>query len=114
MEHVKLEVRCCCQPQKMLGWLNVSTENLKEEMCLHLPLEPDPFDIPDCHLSDMPTSIRFKAQNEHCVLRIRQLNPPSKRNPTDPFYVEPPSYLAISAEEVPMHTLKRIKGFVEA
>lgn len=92
---MRLEVRCCCQPTKLLGWLEIGN---------YLPHHP------------LPRFIRFPALSS---MRRSALSFPYIELPIEMFHTamdEEPmrEYPAIKAEGVTLDQLKTLHGFTEA
>lgn len=91
---MKYEVRCCCQPQKLVGWLDVP-----EHMGVFtLPLHS--FDYEE------------QAVRTETIKLVIDVYAPAAICDQDGFYSLPDPYKAIKAEDVPIETLKRIPGFI--
>lgn len=97
----RMEVRCCCKPQKLLGWLPVPASAALGETLhftippvvrfLGTPLEPQGFTEEGRRVISLPVEmfggvIRPGVFGEH---------------------------LALKSEETPLETLRQIPGFVE-
>lgn len=117
---MKVEVRCCCDPGKLLGWIELKVPALREG---------DVFKFP---LSDAPRS------TEELVLGVARFQQPMEQGPEalslpvahftvyqpargfgffgallgDTRYLE--RGLALKSNDAPIETLRRIPGFVEA
>ena len=90
---MKLEVRCCCVPNKLLGWLDWP-ERAGEVWRFNLLSE-----IPKMPIEEMPIEI----PNETVILTVARYQEP----------VTGRRYLAIKSEDVPLERLRKIPGFVE-
>ena|SRR5438552_14954491 len=90
-----LEVRCCCVPQKLLGWIIVEDDYFKNNSRMEMR-----FPIQNITYVNDPSFIIFKP--EIIVLYPRIINFPDKQN-----------YLAINSNDIPIEKLRLIKNFVE-
>lgn len=88
---MRLEVRCCCQPNKLLGWVNVNPNHVIEGQAIRLP----------CMVSIHDIQSRVYPFVELHVGRIA-------------FPDNPRGYPAIMAEHVSIETLRTIASFEEA
>lgn len=86
---IRREVRCCCQPQKLLGWMDVREDATE----IVFPILRN---MPLIHFND---SVSY----DRVVLRIAKI-----------VHSDEKSYLAIRAEDIPLETLRRLPGFIEA
>jgi hypothetical protein len=84
----KLEVRCCCAPKQLLGWLPADSN--REYVCFALS---DPLDRSYKSVVKAPETV---------LLPIREI-----------FVPEKGYYYAISSDETPVEKLRRIPEFVE-
>lgn len=89
---MKVEIRCCCRPEKLLGWVDV----------------PDRLVIRDGSVSFALTEFRARDGNDYVgdVLTL-----PFGRYSPHPLAE---TRLALKSEETPLETLKRIPGFEAA
>lgn len=89
MAWVRLEVRCCCQPKKLLGWLTVP-----DARCLSVS-----FCIPQRLLARTakPVIVKLSLDQINCEIDGELV-----------------SYRAIKAEGAPLKLLRKIPGFEEA
>lgn len=99
MAGVRLEVRCCCQPQKLLGWLTVPDARRKS---VAFRLSQRVYRLVGHRLVGHAASIEPRT----VVLPIEQIN-------YEVAGVEV-SYRAIKAEGAPLELLRRIPQFEEA
>ncbi len=82
----RMEVRCCCVPQKLLGWLDVMEGARQYAFTVNEPVR----------VSSWP-AIKFRR----IVLPVAKINVGSE------------TYLALKSEETPIEILRMIPGFVE-
>lgn len=83
----QLEIRCCCQPRKILGWINAPGVYHSGQM-LALPLQ----------------RVSFMEETEFIdVLRL----------PVAIIRTGTEEHLALKAEGTPVETLRRCSGFIE-
>lgn len=80
-----LEVRCCCTPKKLLGWLPVSDRKcFRGAVLKYVPFED------------------ATAEVSHCItLSVERI------------HVEGRSYLAVKSDDTPIETLRLIPSFKE-
>jgi hypothetical protein len=104
---MRIEVRCCCQPTKLLGWIDVARQ-VKDGDVLIFPLASrdggrdllplaEPFAVEQLRLPVATFSnvvLIAKGTDDVDVIRTRRI--------------------AIKSEETPVETLRRIPGFEEA
>jgi hypothetical protein len=87
-----VEVRCCCQPQKLLGWLQVPEHRVK-----------------------LGRVVRFHIPTTTIGLGL--IDPPSLTDsvvvslPVEMFKDGADMHLALKSEETPIDVLQRIPGF---
>lgn len=90
----RMEVRCCCVPQKLMGWLhwpNRAQTVMNFTLLNRVPFAPDERAAP------------LNSRTEFVTLKISHY-----------YYPESGRYHeAIKAEGVPIEKLRRIRGFVE-
>lgn len=111
---VWLEVRCCCQPQKLLGWLPVTRREMELRERVRFPV----------HSAGLrwrldPESLGAPVATEHVPRRDVTLE---VRDYSDAPLVVGPSGLsmerntrrALSSEETPISDLRKISSFVES
>lgn len=93
--NVKMEVRCCCVPQKLLGWLPVPYPNLKSVRywLVH----------PSAKWAPKGSETGETALGEYLEMRLEDYLPEGAATP----------YRAIKAEGIPLETLRRIPLFQE-
>lgn len=107
---MRLEVRCCCKPTKLLGWLEVPRElvQLGGRVCFE-------------------TEPRYQWADGYAVQLHRRQTitlPIAMFKTTDVFRVEVDgrhedfelewdAHLALKSEEVPLEVLRQIPGFLE-
>jgi len=90
---MKLEVRCCCDPMKLMGWIPVPYEGQNIPRSIRIPL-----------LMERARPIAGLAtQNSDIVMLVERF-----------AYGEAARALAFKADGIPVETLRRIQGFVEA
>lgn len=87
---MKLEIRCCCQPHKLLGWVDVDPNHAVEGRALRLPLKVS--------ISDVQARVY-----PFLYLHVGRIAFPDDRR----------GHLAIMAENVPIETLRLVPGFEE-
>jgi hypothetical protein len=87
-----IEVRCCCQPQKLLGWLDIPLPASACRITLPIPMKPVFHDA-------YPAT---RALGE-LTLAIEQFAPEGRA-----------PYLAAKAEGVSIETLRLVSRFREA
>jgi len=90
----RMEVRCCCQPKKRLGWLDVFWSELEAKMVRRIEHIPFPASLED---APQPS----ETIKEIC-LPIVDIHIPGVGK-----------YLAIKSEDTPIETLRKINGFIE-
>lgn len=96
----RVEVRCCCRPEKLLGWLQVPEEQLRAgnkigfmavaTVNLTLADGPGVMATVGGHVVELPV--------EYITLAGATIAD---------------AYLALKSEETPIETLRQIRGFVE-
>lgn len=96
---MRMEVRCCCQPQKLLGTIEVPSHT-EPDTLVTWPLRT----LIDAHTDwfereGVPVSIPF----EHLALWCKVYKPKGTGG-----------YPAIKAEHVPLDVLRRVPSFEEA
>jgi hypothetical protein len=96
MSYIRLEVRCCCKPEKLMGWLCVTEEQVTRRRInvpvLNTYLSMRRFQVP--HNSDPVT---FPIAE--LALSIADINRHGHR------------YLAIKGDETSINTFERVPGF---
>lgn len=81
-----MEVRCCCQPTKLLGWLMVDSEvKVGERVVFRMPMGLERGDL---------------VRDRVVVLPVDALMPSGE--------------LALKSDDVPLERLRLVRGFVEA
>lgn len=102
MKTVRLEVRCCCVPQKLLGWVDVPEARLRAGQFLPFVLR-----VP------IPTSFGKQPEREEsnaaCV-RLEMAFYNVRDVDSDDFGA---TSIALKSGELPIETLRRIPGFIE-
>lgn len=93
---MRIEVRCCCNPVKLVGWIDIDAEN-KSYISIAVYPETDTISI----LMDADLNISMPRQID---LRMEMYKPEDGSEP----------YLALKAEDIPIETLRKIPGFIEA
>ena len=107
----RMEVRCCCQPKKLPGWLDVPVGAQEYKFILvdvdrvairdQRPRSPDPFLHPP--LCRQPEYFDRYFTHKTIVLPVAEIS------------LYPGVYhRALKSEETPIETLRMIPGFVEA
>ena len=88
---MKMEVRCCCTPRKLLGWLDVK-EGLR------------PGDVANFMLMEKRLTLEGDTSGKFEVVQlpIQRIAEGSK------------SWLALKSEETPIEKLRKIPGFKES
>ncbi len=89
---MRVEVRCCCQPQKLLGWLDV------------------PRDVRPGDSIRFPIVRVFGSALAGTPLRIQEH---SVELPVAVFQDGSYEGIAFKSEETPIETLRMIRGFTE-
>jgi len=93
---VQIEVRCCCQPQKLLGWLPVP-DGVKPGQMIKFTVTPARWVLES-----------FESEPAHLPADVIAL-------PVATFsYGFDHRSLALKSEETPLERLRLIPGFVEA
>jgi hypothetical protein len=106
---MRIEVRCCCQPTKLLGWMDVS-RHVKEGDVLTFPLATRAAAAAS-GLSQMPESVT--VEQLRLPVAVFQDVVLIGRGGDDVEEVRT-MHLAIKSEETPIETLRRIPQFDEA
>lgn len=91
----KIEVRCCCQPQKLLGWLRYRGRLPHVFVFTLMKQTLSPF-------SHFDPKISTHIEKEEIRLPVEVF--------CKPFEV---GYLAVKAEHTPIETLRKIPDFEE-
>ena len=97
---MKYEVRCCCRPDKLVGWLDWPNEDTLVRL---FPLQTY---YPRTAWDNLAA-----IQTETIKLKLDFFAPAAISDPDSIFSIPEP-YKAIKAEDVPLETLKRIPGFI--
>jgi len=93
----RLEVRCCCQPNKLLGWLYADADR---DVVLSRLVSPSPVPL----MTDANSRVPIVPERCHQItMEIATIALGEGFQP----------YRAIKAEGVPIETLRRIPGFIE-
>lgn len=90
----RMEVRCCCQPQKLLGWLPVP--------------HPSP-----CRGMQVTFLVGRGAHYEWRAGEPVFLAAQTVTLPIEQIVMPGDQHLALKSEETPIETLRQIPGFVE-
>ncbi len=93
-----MEVRCCCNPKKLMGWLPVDRIGARVDYHIieqgfswrDVSLEGALFSEPKITIVSLPVQTFIDPESG---------NPPK---------------LALKSEETPIETLRKIRGFIEA
>lgn len=94
---MKVEVRCCCVPQKLLGWLDVEPERVVVGRVL-----------------SFVAPAQWNFTNQFDVMRAPEcISARSVNLPVAAITVDGATWLALKSEETPLETLRRIRGFIE-
>lgn len=99
MALIHLEVRCCCQPKKLLGYLPVDPQLAIRGARIRFAI-PATFPYSRSRLGD--GDVKTTPQ-EVIVLPVESFQ---SSNPDE-------RHLALKSEETPIETMRRIPGFVE-
>lgn len=95
---MRMEVRCCCQPQKLLGTIEVP-DGTKAETLLHFPLTKN-VPLADWFAATGPASTKEAFEEVRLY--------------TDVWCGQGRRVVAVKAEGVGLDVLRRIPTFVEA
>jgi hypothetical protein len=95
MSRIKIEVRCCCQPQKLLGWLPVDPKDVRRGAVIKFIIPP---------------FATFPADETVTVTPLARVALPVEHFHPGGFASY---YPALKSEETPIEVLGRIPGFVE-
>lgn len=104
-----VEVRCCCQPQKLLGYLPVPSAKVEVGQRVTFMISPERVRVEELVLAggrSLPVSVT-RIPAEVITLLIAEFGP--VLGPDGRGY-----RCALKAEGVPLEQLRRIHGFVEA
>ena len=100
---MRYEVRCCCRPEKLVGWLEMPE---REKGVFTVPLVA-------VNYWDASSNGRLEALRlEVDILSTAAVNIADLLHENDEFLPKITGYKAIKAEDVPIETLKRIPGFI--
>ena len=106
----RLEVRCCCDPDKLIGWVGVPDPLADSTI---VPLR--------CEMPDSPPSADEPQPRETLVLEIANLSHSVitmlARDNGAVFFShpwEPHYYRAVKSNDLPIETWRRVPGFEEA
>lgn len=91
---MKMEVRCCCTPIKLLGWLDVEPGATSYKFAI---IEPH----------DLRLGFEAPLEVKTIVLPVAEIHNPLTCGPLE-------TYPALKSEETPIETLRLIRGFIEA
>lgn len=101
---IKLEIRCCCIPRKLQGWINVPEELVKAGGEVTLPLRKS---ISGKRFVSLQVA---HIKREHYVTLEEQER-------LDPSILQglegSTEYVALKSEDVPIEVLRNIPGFIE-
>ena len=98
---MKYEVRCCCQPQKLLGWIDGLPADAKT-VVLSVDGEVQRLELPVATFAariEISPELELMAAPEIVADLYEECRRQSGR--------------AIKAEGVPIETLRRVRGFIE-
>lgn len=102
MKSVRLEVRCCCVPQNLLGWVDVPEARLRVgeflPFVLRVPIPKNFGQHPELVESNA-AAVRL----EMAFYNVRDVD-------SDDFGT---TSIALKSGELPIETLRRIPGFIE-
>ena len=90
---ISMEVRCCCKPQRLLGWLKVP-DTARRGTIIHFTVWPS-----------------ARAEVNQASFEVKQIS-----LPVDTYAYAENSYherLALRSEDTPIETLRLIPGFKE-
>lgn len=111
---MRVEIRCCCNPAQLLGWVELRRDHIREGEEITFTLyEPEPLELPDAEAdfwahgrAAMPEVLRLPvAFWWHNLLVIDQL---------EGGKINRESGLALKSNDTPIEKLRRIPGFREA
>lgn len=97
----RVEVRCCCRPDTLLGWLPVRDDQVWEGSRVRFEVKP--------------ATVEYHASEHGPVDVVRH----ARQVVTLPIAwwssgILFDGHLALKSEETPLETLRQIRGFVEA
>lgn len=90
---MKIEVRCCCIPKKLMGWIDLPGGVFRGQIIN--------FDITELHSPVMP-GYKPVFKQRTISLPVEVINIPGKQ-----------PYLALKSEETPLSEIRKIKTFTE-
>jgi hypothetical protein len=93
---MKIEVRCCCQPQKLLGWLPVDPKDVRRGAVINFTIIRSFANF----LSDETVAVTPPAR---VALPVEDFHPGGLAR----------YYPALKSEETPIEVLRKIPGFEE-
>lgn len=96
---MKIEVRCCCQPKKLLGWIDVDPRAVRRGAVIHFAIPPSAM-----LLSGKPEIVNTPPVD--VTLPVEAIG--------EYLDDQPVTHLALKSEETPIEVLRRIPGFVES
>lgn len=96
---MRLEVRCCCTPRKLLGWIDVPDRSLAP----YIRFCP----LPAPSVADFVRAENVMRSGDVVTLSVAQYEYAPDRRTTRPYF-------ALKAEGVPIETLRLLRGFEEA
>jgi len=99
---MRTEVRCCCTPKKLLGWLDVPDELLFEGNTISFRIPPR------CYQPIGAALVFERAINVRLPVAMFRAG-----MPLEFAYGIPDQHLALKSEETPIDLLRRVPGFVE-
>ena len=94
----EIEVRCCCQPQKLLGWLPRPANVRVGTAFIFVVAEPF-----ERVLKGFDVSRPETVKTVHVYLPVTLFQPGDGAEP----------YPALKSEETPLETLRQVRGFRE-
>ncbi len=94
----RLEVRCCCQPRRLLGWLEIDGAAWDGRVVRLVVAVAAPWTV-----RRPPETPTLQLQHRVVSLPVAWFSEPGQ-----------PRRLALKSEETPIETLRRIPGFTEA
>jgi hypothetical protein len=101
---VRVEIRCCCDPGRLLGWVELPAEHIREGDVYTLSLRPDPFPIVSPKQVDViATADLLELPVAFWYQRVESLEGTASRI----------GGLALKSNDTPIETLRRVRGFQE-
>ena len=97
---MKYEVRCCCNPDKLVGWLEMPE---RDKGAFVVQLDATDYWDPNGQVDVLRLEVDILST---AVINIADL-----LHDNDEFLPKITGYKAVKAEDVPLETLKRIPGF---